>query len=121
MQDVTNKKADIEEEKKDEKLKLEKGKLSLFKIIISAVFVNLVISLSCVTAYHHYFAPQIVAMDLRGYVQEQRNLFLTNKITKEQLRKSLDKFETVVTNLPKTYIVLSRDAVIRNVEEVQIN
>lgn len=121
MPDMAYKEADIREETKKEKSELEKGRLSPFKSVITTVFISLAISLSCVTAYHYYFAPQIVAVDLRGYVKDQRDMFLANKISKEELKKNLDKLEIVITGLPENNVVLSRDAVIGNVEVIKIN
>ena len=97
------------------------GKLSLFKYFIATVFVSLVISLSCVAGYHYYFAPQIVAIDIKGYIKDQRDMFLAGKIDKAELKKSFDKLDTVVTGLPKNNVVLSRDAVIRNAKVIEVN
>jgi len=87
---------------------------------ISAIVISLIISLSCVAAYHHYFAPRIVTVDLKGYVQAQRDLFLANKIDQEGLRKNLDKMEEIITSIPKNNIVFSRDAVLRNAKVIEL-
>jgi len=87
---------------------------------ISAIIISLIISLSCVAGYHRYFAPQIVVVDLKGYIQEQRNLFLANKIGREDLRKNLDKMEEIITSIPKNNIVFSRDAVLRNAKVIEL-
>ena len=92
-----------------------------YRYAIATILISLLLSLSCVAAYHHYFAPQIVAVDLRGYIKGQRDMFLAGKIDRKKLRRNLDKIENVITGLPKRNIILSRDAVIRNVEVIEIN
>ena len=120
---MAEEKADIDREETNKKV-LEPVETKTYPYryyVIATILISLLISLSCVAAYHHYFAPQIVAIDIRGYVKDQRDMFLAGKIDKAELKKSFDKLETVVTGLPKNNVVLSRDAVIRNVKEIEIN
>ncbi|MDO9529999.1 MAG: hypothetical protein Q7J27_12705 [Syntrophales bacterium] len=87
---------------------------------LTSIVISLIISLSCVAGYHHYFAPRIVTVDLKGYVQAQRDLFLANKIDQEGLRRNLDKMEEIITSIPKNNIVFSRDAVLRNAKVIEL-
>ncbi|MBN2569284.1 MAG: hypothetical protein JXB42_07620 [Deltaproteobacteria bacterium] len=91
-----------------------------FSLILTSILFSLIISLSCIAGYHHYIAPRIVTVDLKGYVREQRNLFLANQIGQEDLRKNLDKMEEIITSLPKNNIVFSRDAVLRNARVIEL-
>jgi len=97
-----------------------KEKHSPFSLILTSVLISLIISLSCVAGYHYYFAPKIVVMNLKGYVREQRNLFLANKIGQRDLRDNLDRMEEIITSLPKNNIVFSRDAVLRNAKIIEL-
>jgi hypothetical protein len=98
----------------------DKKKYFLRYPIFMSILMSLIISLSCVAGYHHYFASKIVVVDLKGYVKEQKNLFLTNKIGKDDLRKNLDKMEKIITSIPKNNIVFSRDAVLRNAKVIEL-
>ena len=98
----------------------DKKKYFLRYPILMSILVSSIISLSCVAGYHHYFAPKIVVVDLKGYIQEQRDLFLANKIGQEDIRKNLDKMEKIITSIPKNNIVFSRDAVLRNAEVIKL-
>ena len=109
----------IKDKKAGQSVKDRKKYFPSFPILISIV-ISLIISLSCVAWYHHYFAPRIVTVDLKGYVREQRNLFLANKIGQKDLRKNLDKMEEIITSIPKNNIVFSRDAVLRNAKVIEL-
>lgn len=99
--------------------KPRKSQFSLYPALVS-ILVSLIISFSCVLGYHHYVAPGILVVDIKGYVREQRDLFLANKITQEDLRKNLDKMEEIITSIPKNNIVFSRDAVLRNAKVIEL-
>ena len=110
---------EIKDKKIGQSVKDEKKYFPGFSTLISLV-ISLIISLSCVAGYHHYFAPRIVVVDLKGYVKAQRDLFLTNKIGQEDLRRNLDKMEEIITSIPKNNIVFSRDAVLRNAKVIEL-
>ena len=108
-----------DKDKTSKLVKTKKRQFSLYPILMS-ILVSLIISLSCVAGYHHYFAPKIVVVDLKGYVKEQRDLFLANKIGQKDLRRNLDKMEEIITSVPKNNIVFSRDAVLRNATVIEL-
>jgi len=118
---VAGEEADIDRKETSEKvLEPIEAKTHPYRYAIATILISLLLALSCVAMYHHYFAPQIVAVDLRGYIKGQRDMFLAGKIDRKKLRRNLDKFENVITGLPKRNIILSRDAVIRNVKVIEI-
>lgn len=49
--------------------------------------------------YHQYFAVKIVAVDVKGYIQEQQDLYVAGKINDAQLNANLDKMEALVLSL----------------------
>jgi len=110
---------DKDKDKTSQLAKPKRRQFSLYPTLVS-ILVSLIVSISCVTGYHHYVAPRILVVDLKGYVREQRDLFLANQITQEDLRKNLDKMEEVITSIPKNNIVFSRDAVLRNAEVIKL-
>ena len=70
--------------------------------------------------YHHNFAPKApVAIDIRGYVEEQKQFFAEGKINSEQLRRNMDHLEEVVARISSRQAVFMADAVIKNVEIIK--
>ena len=86
-----------------------------FATIVLCVFC----SITSVLIYDHYFAQKFVAVDIKGYLATQRDLFLAKKITEEQLKQSIDHLGDVVDKIPKNKAVVMGDAVIRNVEVIK--
>lgn len=70
-----------------------------------------------ILAYHYNFAPKApVAIDIRGYVEEQKQFYAEGKINSEQLRRNMDHLEDVVARISSRQAVFMADAVIKNVE-----
>lgn len=70
--------------------------------------------------YHYNFAPKApVAIDIRGYVEEQKQFYAEGKINSEQLRQNMDHLEEVVARISSRQAVFMADAVIKNVEIIK--
>lgn len=89
-------------------------------VVSLCLFISLASSLTTIFAYDRFYAQKMVAVDIRGYITEQRNAYVAGKITEEQLKGKFDELERVVTSIPKNKIVMMGDAVVRNVEVVKI-
>jgi len=69
--------------------------------------------------YDNYFAQKIVALDVKGYITEQRDLYLGGKITDAELKESFDRLEKVKEKVPKNKVIILGDVLVRkNVEEI---
>jgi len=104
-------------ETKNELQNKETGK-SNFNWLIT-LFISLLVSLASILVYDRFFVQKIVAVDIKGYIAEQRDLYISGKINEEQLKANIDKIEKAVTSIPKNKVVIMGDAVIRNVEVVR--
>ena len=82
------------------------------KQILYCVLIGVLVSISSLFVYHRYYAPKIVAVDLNGYVTQQRILFLKGEIGEEELKENFDKLERVISGLPKGTIALRGDVVL---------
>ena len=82
------------------------------KQILYCVVIGVLVSISSLFVYHRYYAPKIVAVDLNGYVTQQRILFLKGEIGEEELKENFDKLERVISGLPKGTIALRGDVVL---------
>lgn len=92
------------------------GKLILLGVIL---FISVLTSILSVFVYDRYFAQKIVAVDIKGYIAEQRDLYVAGKINDEQLKQNIDRLEKVLADIPKNKVVIMGDAVIRNAEIVK--
>jgi len=92
---------------------------SWFGIAILCVLVSVASSVASLAAYDSWYAQKLVAVDIKGYISEQRDKYIAGKLTDDELKRSFDKLEQVVTAIPKNKAVLMGDLVVRNVEVVK--
>jgi hypothetical protein len=83
------------------------------------LLISLLISMASILVYDRFFVQKIVAVDVKGYIAEQRDLYISGKINDEQLKENIDKMEKVVTSIPRNKVIIMGDAVIRNAEVVR--
>ena len=83
-------------------------------VLLCALF-----SLLSVFVYDRYFALKLVAVDIKGYLADQRDMYVAHKINEEQLNQAIDRLGAAVDRIPKNRAVVMADAVIRNVEVVK--
>ena len=81
--------------------------------------ISIGISLLSVLAYDRYFAPKIVAIDVRGYMAAQKELYLSGKINDETLKGNLERLQRIIEGVPKNKTVLMGDVVLRNEESLK--
>ncbi|WP_429886027.1 hypothetical protein [Geoalkalibacter halelectricus] len=89
------------------------------------IFLLLCLLVSCLTSvltlylYDRHFVQKIVAVDLSGYVAEQRELYLANRITDAELHRRMDLLAQVVDEVPSHHVVLMADGVVRNIRVIR--
>lgn len=99
-----------------EQAKRQPGTLALIGIFLA---VSLAASLATIAGYDHWYAQKVVAVDIKGYIAQQRDNYLAGKLSDEELRKSFDRLEAVITAIPKNRVIIMGDAVVRNAETVR--
>ena len=77
------------------------------------LLVSLFTSAGSVYIYDHYYAQKVVSLDIKGYIANQRDLYLAGKIDGKQFRANIDKLEAVVKSIPKNRVVIMGDAVVK--------
>jgi hypothetical protein len=95
-------------------MKLTAGTLILLLIM------NTVVSAVSVYIYDRYFAQKVVVIDIRNYMMDRKNMFLTGKISEKQFTESVDNIENTLQKTNKRTVVLLGDAVVRNAEKIHI-
>ena len=83
------------------------------------LLVSLAVSVLSLFVYDRFLAQKVVAIDMKGYLAEQRDLFMSGRIDDEELRRRIDRLEEVSLAIPANRVVLMGDAVIRNVEVIK--
>ncbi len=89
------------------------------RIFFFVILVSLVTSCGSVYLYDRFLAQKVVAVDLQGFLVEQKELYLHGDIDDAELKLRMDHLEQFVESIPKRYAVLLGDVVVRNVEVVK--
>ena len=91
-----------------------------WRTIVNAVFLSAIATVAILAIYDNYFAQKIVALDVKGYIAEQRDLYLSGKINGEQLKEHFDRLEKAKERVPKNRVIILGDVLVRkNVEEIK--
>lgn len=81
--------------------------------------VSILMSALSIFVYDRFFTQKVVSLDIKGYIAEQRDLYLSGKINDEQFRANIDKLEAKVKSVPKNRVVIMGDAVVKNAEVIK--
>lgn len=91
-----------------------------WRIVVKAAFVSAVVTVGILALYDRYYAQKIVALDVKGYIAEQRDLYLSGKINDTQLKERFDRLEKAKERVPGNRIIILGDVLVRkNVEEIK--
>ena len=81
--------------------------------------ISLASSAASIVVYDKYFATRIVAVDIKGFIAAQRDLFVQGKIDNDQLRKNIESLEKAIEGIPSNEVVIMGDAVVRNAKTIR--
>lgn len=88
------------------------------RIIALSLVISIAISSASVFVYDRFFVQKIVVFDLRGFMQEQKTLYLKGMITDEDFKANLDTLETYLNTVPKNKLVVLGEMVVKHNAEV---
>ncbi len=88
-------------------------------LVALCVALSLVLSLGTLYIYDRWYAQKIVAVDIKGYIAQQRDDYLAGKLNDDELKKSFDHLERIITTIPRNRVVIMGDAVVRNAETLK--
>lgn len=80
--------------------------------------IALAMSAAMVFGYDHFYAQKIRVLDLKAYLRTQKALLTSGEISEEQWRAGLDKVEWALDNEPANHLVVLKDVVLRNGDEI---
>jgi hypothetical protein len=89
-------------------------------VLIMLLILNIAISIICLYVYDQYFARKVAVIDIRGYMMDRKNLFLSGKMSEKEFTASVDNIEKALKQTNKRTVVLLGDAVVRNAEKIHI-
>jgi len=92
------------------------------KRLLLNIIISLVVSSAVVFTYDHFFAQKVVVFDIKGYIEQLRDLYLAKKIDDAELKRRIDMIEVMVNNTPKRKVIIMGDVVIGRdrVEKLEI-
>jgi hypothetical protein len=85
---------------------------------VITIAVSAFLSVLSVLVYDRYFATKIVAVDVRGFMEEQKKRYLSGAIGDERLKEEIEKLEKAISGVPSNKVVLMGEVVVRNAESL---
>lgn len=95
--------------------------VSLGVCVVIAFMASITTGAVSIMGYDHFRAKKFLSVDVKGYVEQQQELYVAGKITDEQLKQSFVALRQVVEKIPKNRIVLMGDAVLGGVEKLDLS
>ena len=96
------------------------GKQSVRPDYLEVVLIALVVAGVSLFAYDRWFAPRVVAFDLKGYLRTQKALLANGEITEAQWQQGLDRLEQVFREQPPNRTILLKEVVLKNGREPEL-
>ena len=102
-------------EVRDEKSRatVSPGYLEVIGIVLAIVF-------GLLFAYDRFLVPKVKVADLKGYLQEQKNLLAAGTITEDQWKRNLDTLEQVFRERPSRQLIILKDVVLHHDPDSEI-
>ncbi|MHB8712483.1 MAG: hypothetical protein ACYC9T_09265 [Trichloromonadaceae bacterium] len=89
-------------------------------VVLIAALVGSIASTVAVGLYDRFYAQKVVAVDLKGFIQRQRDMLVEGKIEEQGLRDSFDRMEAVFDRIPANHVVILKEVVLRNGRDLQL-
>lgn len=98
---------------------LKPHKFAWFKTIFISIFISIFVSGTTFYLYDTYFAPKIITVDLKEFVNTQKKLFLAGLIDEKTMQKNTELFKKKIKSAPKNTIILVKEAVVSDEESLE--
>jgi len=87
---------------------------------LEVIVISLVVIATALFGYHRLIAPKIMVLDLKAYLRTQKALLTAGEIGEEQWKAGLDRVEEVLNNEAANHVVVLKEVVLRNGEEIKL-
>ena len=89
--------------------------------IIAIALIIAVITATVITGlYDRRFSQKIKVVDLKNYIKTQKALMLAGEKTEEQWQAGLDALEKTLQNEPANHVIILKEVVLRNADEISV-
>ena len=85
---------------------------------VVTVIISAFLSILSVLVYDRYYATKIVTVDVRGFMEEQKKLYLAGAIGDEQLKEGIEELQAAISGVPSNKVILMGEVVVRNAESL---
>ncbi len=86
---------------------------------VLVIVVSMMSSIATVAAYDRWFAQKVVAVNVSGFLQQQRDLVLAKKITMDDFKGNLERYIAALKSQPKNKVLILEDVIAsKNLEKV---
>ena len=86
---------------------------------VFVIVVSMMSSVATITAYDHWVAQKVVAVDVSGFLQQQRDLVLARKITMDDYKANLERYIEALKSQPRNKVLILEDVIAsKNLEKV---
>ena len=96
------------------------GKQAVRPGYLEVVLIALAVAGVSLFTYDRWFAPRVVALDLKGYLRAQQALLANGEITEAQWQQGLDRLEQVFRAQPPNRTILLKEVVLKNGREPEL-
>ena len=96
-----------------------KGTRSGIKLLMATILISVLCSAASVAVYDRFLAQKVVTANIAQFVLDQRDLYFSGKIDKEQYVANLNRFVALVKSQPKNRIVILEEVVAANGEKLE--
>ena len=96
------------------------GKQSVRPGYLEVLLIALAVTCITLFAYDRWFAPRVVAFELKGYLRTQKALLANGEITEAQWQQGLDRLEQVFRAQPPNRTILLKEVVLKNGREPEL-
>lgn len=100
-----------------------KSNMDIMIAVVIRLLLSIAVSAASIYIYDQYFAQKVVMIDILGYVDQQKQLYLSGKISEEEWRAIPDDIDRAMNKEIKAHkntVILIKDAVIRNARKIEI-
>jgi hypothetical protein len=106
------------EERREPPAKARPGITKIHAAVL-VIIVSTMSSVATVAVYDRWVAQKVVAVDVSGFLQEQRDLVLGKKITMDDFKANLDRYLAALKSQPKNRVLILEDVIAsKNLEKV---
>ncbi len=83
------------------------------------MFISVLCSAASVVVYDRLFAQKVVTANIAQFILDQRDLYFSGKINKEQYVANLNRFVALVKSQPRNRVVILEEVVAANGEKLE--